>query len=234
MMEAQRFKRAPAIRCWIKNILEGKRIINENAIFTIFGKIRRVRITATIINKREFLRNEKSDLEDNITSRIDFYLDDGTGLIRAVLWDLDLIEYEDFVKGDIVDVIGLIRSSGDFISINLEIMNKVNDPNTLLLRDAEIMKTIKFGETYEIPEEDVVREESEIDINDLFKEEESTQIKEEIYMTIKDYSSDGTGIRFKKLKEIILISEDDLRSYLKDLMKESRIYQSEKEVYQTF
>ena len=118
MIETQSYKRLPAICCWIKNILDGRKIPNKNAVFTIFGEIRRVRITATIINKQEFLMNEKNDVEENITSRIDFYLDDGTGLIRAVLWDLNLIEYEEFVKGDIVDVIGLIRSSGDFISIN--------------------------------------------------------------------------------------------------------------------
>ena len=234
MIETQRYKRLPTICCWIKNILDGRKIPNKNAVFTIFGEIRRVRFTATIINKREFLMNEKNDLEENITSRIDFYFDDGTGLIRAVLWDLDLIEYEEFVKGDIVDVIGLIRSSGDFISINLEIMNKVNEPNLLLLRNAEIIKAVKSGRIYDIPEEDVLIEESEIDIDDLFKEEDSPQIKEEIYMTIKNHSSDGTGINFTKLKETILISEDDLRNYLKDLMEESRIYQSEKEVYQTF
>ena len=93
------------------------------------------------------------------------------------------------------------------------------------------MKVIKFGDTYDIAKEGF---ESEIDINDLFKEEDSTQIKEDIYTTIKSHSLDGTGIRFTKLIEIILISEVDLRSYLKDLMEESRIYQSEKEVYQTF
>ena len=181
MTETQRYKRLPTICCWIKNILEGRKIPNKNAVFTIFGEIRRVRFTATIINKREFLMNEKNDLEENTTSRIDFYFDDGTGLIRAVLWDLDLIEYEEFVKGDIVDVIGLIRSSGDFISINLEIMNKVNEPNLLLLRNAEIIKAVKSGDVYDIPEEDVLIEESEIDIDDLFKEEDSPQIKEEIY-----------------------------------------------------
>jgi len=236
-METQRFKRSPAIRCWIKNILDGKRVTNENAIFTIFGKIRRVRIVATIINKREFLRNDKNDFEEEKSSRIDFYLDDGTGLIRAVLWDLVLIEYDEFVKGDIVDIIGLVRSSGDYISINLEIMKKVNEPNFILLRNAEIIKEIKFGDTYEIPEEDTVSEESEIDINDLFKEEDPIQIdtrKEEIFMVIKKVSSSGTGIRFTKLKEIIQISEAELRSYIKDLMEESKIYESETEVYQTF
>ena len=107
-------------------------------------------------------------MEESFTSRIDFFLDDGTGLIRAVLWDLEMIEHDNFVKGDIVDVIGLIRASGDFISINLEIMNKVIDPNLLLLRNAEIIRVVKSGDIYDITKEDIVIEDNEIDINDLF------------------------------------------------------------------
>ena len=56
--------------------------------------------------------------------------------------------------------------------------------------------------------------------------------KERLYSLIKANSMEG--ISFKELKQIFSIPDDQLRGFLRDLEMESRIYQSEEDVYQTY
>jgi hypothetical protein len=248
MSEPQSFKRFPTIFCWIKNVLEGRYSREDNSLFTIFGKVKRVRIVATIVDKREFINTQTStedtflDDDNTTNSRLEFDLDDGTGLIRAVLWNANPEQYKDFVKGDIVDIVGIVRQWKDFTSISPEIIRKIDNPNFILLRNAEILKKIKSGEIQKIP--DISEEEfeideisGEIDINDLFEGDQifdGDDLKEKIYSIIAKYSSEGNGISFKKLKETAQISEEELKRFVRDLEMESRIFQSEKNFYQTF
>ena len=248
MNETKSFKRYPAICCWIKHLLEGRYLSEEKILFTIFGKLKRIRNIATIVDKREITNTQanREDIysEDDDTSnlRIEFDLDDGTGLIRAIFWSANPEKYKNFKKGDIIDVIGLIRHWKEYISISPEIIKKIEDPNLILLRNAEIIKKIKSGETQKIPEilnEEIVIDEisAEIDVKDLFEEEQGNNLndlKEKIYTLIEDNSLDGNGISFQELKKITQISEDDLRSHIRDLEMESRIYQSEENVFQIY
>ena len=248
MSDTQRFERFPAIRLWIKNILQGSYSNDDNSFFTIFGKTKRVRIVATIIEKREILNpqivsNEMtSDEDEHSNIRLEFDLDDGTGLIRAILWRVNPDLYKDFKKGNIVDVIGLLRRWKEYTSISPEIIRKIKEPNFILLRNAEIMKKIKSGETYQIPTylgEGSEKGEfsSEIDIDDLFEGDqdyENDDIKEKVYILIENQSKEGKGVNFKRLLKMLNISEEDLRNCLKDLEMESKIYQSEENIYQSF
>ena len=248
MSDIQSFKRMPAIRCWIKNILDGSYSIENKSLYTIFGEVKRVRIVATIIDKREIISTQSNDddihleEEDRSNLRIEFDLDDGTGLIRAVLWRANPDQFIDFIKGDIVDVIGLIRKWKEYISISPEIIKKIEDPNFILLRDAEIINKIKSGEIQEIPQDldkkfEIDEISSEMDIENFFEGDNSLKIddlKENIYSIIEKNSIEGTGISFKKIREVLQISEDKLRKYIRDLEMESRIYPSEKDIYQTY
>ena len=116
------------------------------------------------------------------------------------------------------------------------------NPNFILLRDAEIIRKISSGEIQEIPEDldkefDIDNISSEINIDDLFEGENSLKIddlKGEIYSIVEKHSIEGNGISFKEIKEIVQISEDNLRKYIRDLEMESRIYTSEKDIYQTY
>ncbi len=234
MNEVKSYKRFPAIRCWIKHVLEGKFSYEDKTLFTIFGKVKRVRIVATIYEKRELLVGEEN--------RIEFDLDDGTGLIRAILWAVKPEQYAMFNKGDNVDLVGLIRYWNGFTSISPEIIKKIEEPNLILLRDAEIIKKIKAGEIQEIPDISVdgsiINERtSEIDIMDQFEENRDLSVeddKERLFLEIKEHSKNGIGISLNDLKETMRISDDILRSYLRDLEVESRIYQSEENIFQTF
>ncbi|TXT63539.1 MAG: hypothetical protein BAJALOKI3v1_350012 [Promethearchaeota archaeon] len=247
MSETETYKRFPAVRCWIHHIMEGNYSPGDKSLYTIFGKVKRVRITATIMDKREILSTQESqgddlfDEDESSNMRIEFDLDDGTGLIRATLWRVDPEKYEKFSKGDIVDVIGLIRKWKEFVYVSPEIMKTIETPNFILLRDAEIIKKIQDGETAEIPEigeADVEMDEmtDEIDIDSLFSDddEEFPSIRDEIISVVKQHSKGGEGISFKDLKDKLGISKEELKNYLRDLEMEMEIYQSEEGIYQIY
>ena len=241
MTETKTYRRAPAIRCWIKHIIEGTFSMENKILYTIFGEVKRARIVATILKKSEKMMAQQSGegnfIDDGEESniRVDFDLDDGTGVIRATIWRVDPEDYQKYKEGDIIDVIGLIRHWNGYNSISPEIINIIDEPNFILLRNAEIIKKLKSGNLHEIPEKmDSMGVVDEIDIDDLFVEEnsqESNSVKEKIYSLIENNKD---GISFKELKQSLTISDEDLKSNIRDLEMESRIYQSEENIYQTY
>ncbi|MFX1374132.1 MAG: hypothetical protein ACFFCE_19955 [Promethearchaeota archaeon] len=242
------FKRNPTIQCWIKHIIEGQYNESEKFFYTIFGQVKRVRIIGTIINKKEQIIEAidmdmglEEDLHSNI--RLDFDLDDSTGVIRAIIRNINPEKFNVFNKGDIVEVIGRISKYGEYISLWIDIMKKVNEPNLILLRNAEIIHKIKSGDIQEIP--DILQLDNkkedfsdEIDINTLFeKDGEGSKheiLKEEVFLLVEEYSTKGEGINFETLKQEIEIPEGKLRSIIKDLILESRIYESDNDNFEAF
>ncbi|MFX0073488.1 MAG: OB-fold nucleic acid binding domain-containing protein [Candidatus Hermodarchaeota archaeon] len=248
MSGTQTFRRFPAVRCWIKHIIEGKYSEEEKIIFTIFGKVKIVRLIGTIVQKREIVTPQSDNSEDLLDEelssnvRIEFDLDDGTGLIRAILWDANPEDYDQYNSGDIVDVIGRVREWRGYFSMHIKIIKKIHDPNRILLRNAEILQRIKSGDVQEIPtieEGDSELDEfpDEIDINESFEGDQSfeaAELKDKVYLLIKKNSTEGNGISIRDLKEKIDIPEDSLKTYLRDLEMEAKIYQSEENFYQTY
>ncbi|MFO8019457.1 MAG: hypothetical protein R6U96_12575 [Promethearchaeia archaeon] len=247
MSDSGGFKRYPAIRCWIKHLLEGNYSNEEKALYTIFGLVKRTRFVATIVDKREIIDNnpnEEDDLidsEEDIVSRMEFDLDDGTGLIRATLWQVNPENYEYLNQGDIVDVVGLIRQWKEFTSISPEILRKIENPNYILLRNAQIIKKLKSGEIEEIPE--ISEEEyeidelsDEVDIEELFEEEGKGEddIKGKIYSLIEEHSIEGEGINITDILMKVEIDKEELKGYIEELEMESKIYRSEGDTYQTY
>ncbi|MFX1386463.1 MAG: OB-fold nucleic acid binding domain-containing protein [Promethearchaeota archaeon] len=239
------FKRMPAIHCWIKHILEGHYDDNEKFFHTIFGHVKRIRIIGTIIDKKEKLieANEpdimlEESLDSNI--RIDFDLDDGTGLIRATIRNVNPEKFIAFKKGDIVETMGRVSKYGDFVSLWIEYMKSVEEPNLILLRNAEIIHRIKHGDIQEIPEivNDLEDFSDEIDVRTLFESETDTfehnEIKEKIFLLIEQSSAKGNGISFETLKHEMKISDNELKTFLNDLILESRIYKSDNDNYEAF
>ncbi|MFX0042322.1 MAG: OB-fold nucleic acid binding domain-containing protein [Candidatus Hodarchaeota archaeon] len=218
----------PAIRCMIKHVLEGQFSEDDVILYTIFGKARNVHIIGTIIEKRE----EVYQRDGEERQRIIFELDDGTGLVQAVKWDVNFEKYKNLKKGDVIDLVGNFPKKWKlYNSISINFLTKVEDPNLILLREGEVVKKIKFGEIQKIPDLlEVVDEVDEIYVDNLFNEEQNLKkedIKENIYEVIEEHSSNGLGITFKELTKIIQITESLLKQYIKDLEMESRIYQSD-------
>ena len=235
MSERTSYKRNPAIHCWIKHIEESNYDENENIFLTIFGKVKRVRLIATIIEKNEKLIESDEfeiELEDKSKSnvRLIFSLDDSTGLIRAYKDEVDPESYSVYGVGDIVDVVGRVSKRGGYMSLWIEIIKKVEEPNFVLLRNAEIIYRIKSGDTQEIP---VLS-----DVNNLFEDEfnyvERDDLKEKVYSVIESHSTNGKGINFEKLRKEIKMPDIELRSYINDLILESRIYESDKDIFESY
>ena len=242
MSGTQSYEYFPAIRCWVKHLLEGKYNAEEKSLFTIFGVLRRIRLVATITNREDFVSNTSTG---ELSTNLRFELDDGTGLISAVKWDVDLDKYNDLNQGDIVDILGRVGFYGDTVQIsNIKLIKKVKDPNYILLRDAEIIKKIKSGDIHEIPIDFETDEEfsfetisDEIRIDKIFGEEQPSEVdklKEKIFSIIYEYSQDGNGISLKELQLKLQIPENKLRTYINDLAMESRIYPTEENIYQSY
>ena len=242
MSGTQSYEYFPAIRCWVKHLLEGKYNAEEKSLFTIFGALRRIRLVATITNREDFVSNTSTG---ELSTNLRFELDDGTGLISAVKWDVDLDKYNDLNQGDIVDILGRVGFYGDTVQIsNIKLIKKVKDPNYILLRDAEIIKKIKSGDIHEIPIDSETEEEfsfdnisDEIRIDKIFGEEQPSEVdklKEKIFSIIYEYSQDGNGISLKELQLKLQIPENKLRTYINDLAMESRIYPTEENIYQSY
>ncbi|NHJ25353.1 MAG: hypothetical protein EAX89_12300 [Candidatus Lokiarchaeota archaeon] len=257
MSNIQNYQFFPAIECWIKQILEGKYNDQDKSLFTIFGNLKRTRLVATIIEKEELISKKLSNDEDiskdtNLNYR--FILDDGSGVISAIKWNVDSEFYKNLKRGDMVNIIGKIRSWNNKVQISLENVNLLDSPNYILLNDAKIIKKMKNENLYEIPTDDgdyskrdnsLNTEEEflfndisdDIDIDTLFENDRSPEvntIKEHIYSIIEEYSQNGNGITLSELKLKLNIPEEKIRTYIKDLEMESRIYQSEENLYQSF
>jgi len=252
MSTARAYDFSPPIRCWIKHLLEGRYNSMENSLYTIFGALKRVRIVATITNREEFMSKRSSDINsptEEVSTNLRFELDDGTGIISAVKWDVDVENYGDINKGVLVDVLGRIGFYGEKVQINnIAFIKKIKNPNYVLLREADVIKKIKSGDLHEIPEVTVSGSEleedtffddipSEIDVEKLFSDTKSPKIdnaKEEIFTIIYEYSQDGNGISLEELQKKTNVSENKLRTYINDLVMESRIYPTEENIYQSY
>lgn len=235
MSERTGYRRFPAINCWIKHIEEGNYDENENVFDTIFGKVKRVRLVATVMEKNEKIIESNdfdNGLEDDSKAnvRMLFSLDDSTGLIRAIKDDVDPERYADFNVGDNVDVVGRVNKRGGYLSLWIEIIRKVEEPNFILLRNAEVLKRIKLGDVHKVPALSDIKDSSD----DEFNSGDGDDLKEKVYSLIKSHSERGKGIIFEKLKKEIKLPDIELRSYINDLILESKIYESDKDIFESY
>jgi len=77
----------------------------------------------------------------------------------------------------------------------------------------------------------------EIRIDKIFGEDQPSKVdklKEKIFTIIYEYSQDGNGISLKELQFKLQIPENKLRTYINDLVMESRIYPTEENIYQSY
>jgi hypothetical protein len=151
--------------------------------------------------------------------------------------------------GASVDVLGRVGFYSEKVQINnITFIKLIENPNYVLLREAEVIKKIKAGNLHEIPgetdtsselEEDSFFDDisSDIKVENLFSETESPRVdkaKEEVFSIIFEYSQDGNGISLEELQQRTNLSENKLRTFINDLVMESRIYPTEENIYQSY
>jgi hypothetical protein len=70
---------------------------------------------------------------------------------------------------------------------------------------------------------------------DELKSGNGNNSKERVYLLIKKHTSERKkGIFFEKLKKDTQLKDIDLRSYLNELILESKIYESDKDVFESY
>ena len=234
LTDNKQMTRFPATRFWIKNIIEGVYDDAENVFHTVFGRVKRVSIVATIIDKREItLTNQSNSFSvDGYSSN--FELDDGTGIISCVKWNMPLEEYEAFKIGDLVYIIGLLRTRFGQATLTIEIMKKIKDPNDLLLHDALIIKRIKSGDVESLPSKeqdfDEIKFETE-KVNDWGKTDNEDSLKTKILSLIRKNSEKSRGTHLNDLKVNLQITEKELKGIIRDLEYEGKIFLSDENTY---
>ena len=233
LIENKQMTRFPAIRFWIKNINEGIYDETENVFHTIFGRVKRVSIIATIIDKREIIATNRSTsfTVDGYSSN--FELDDGTGMISGVRWNMTIEEFEAFKIGDLVYIIGLLRNRFGLPNLTIEIMKKIKDPNDLLLHDALIIKRIKSGDIKVLPsnEQDFDEIKFENDVINKERSENDDNLKTEILSLIQKNSENSRGTHLNDLKANLDITDKKLKGIIRDLEYEGKIFLSDENTY---
>jgi hypothetical protein len=221
MSNSQGFKRYPAIRCWISHVLEGTYIPEERILETLFGKVKRIRIIATILEKKEHIFIDSFE-ETQEKVGLKFYLDDGTGIIVALAKEKEKEQFKIASKGDLVDVVGIVTSSkeGSFEISPTEIMRKIENQDYKLLRDAEIIEKIQSIKKTKLTNKNM--------------SDNKPVLKDQVFDLIEKYSDGTDGISFNELKKKLKINDEELRKIIRDLEIDLRIYPSEEDVYQCF
>lgn len=236
--DSQRFVRLPATLCWIKHIVDGKYSPEEKVLYTIFGKVKRVKIYATVVEKKEILGQKSEDSsfsdENSIKTRLQFDLDDGTGILRSILWNEDSEKFSNIQKGALVNVMGIVSQWNEYINLRIEWIKLLEDSNFILLRDAEIIKKYKLNEIVEIPnifEDELSTDDlsEEIEIDSLLKIDDD---KEMVFKKIEKLGGEIKGISFDILKKELKMDDETLKKHLSKLEMDSRIYQNKENHYQ--
>lgn len=131
-------KRLTAIKTEIKPLVEGTYVKGEgfesNYVLTPSGlKVSRARILGTIMTK--FVNEEKTYCF--------VVIDDETETIRAKIFK-NVKLAEKIEQGDLVDAIGKIREYDGELYMMPEVIRKIEDPNFIILRKAELLEQKKY------------------------------------------------------------------------------------------
>ena len=198
-MVEQQFKRNISYKYRIGDLLLGKPIFDEEKFsFLELGdrRIVRVNIVGNIIEKYE---------SEGETNYIFLKLDDGSGQISLKIFGDDVKKFRDFLQGDTVLVIGILRNFNNETYIAPEIIRKV-DVKYLLIRKLEI-ENQKKKENNNLGREQIIAVKDRI-LNSIKNSEEKGGIEiDELIMNLRDVSSEIIEQEVKKLVEEGIVFE---------------------------
>ena len=198
-MADEQFKRHIAFKLRIGDALIGKPILDgERFSFLELGdkKINRVNLIGNIVDRYE------SEGEKRYLS---LTLDDGSGQIKLKSFGDDVEKFKNFVQGQTVVVIGVLRIFNNELYILPEII-KEQDPKYLLLRKLEIEKN-KSESSEPVPREEIGAIKDKI-LDTIKKSEEEGGINiDEIIMGLREISPEIIKQEIKKLLEEGIIFE---------------------------
>ncbi|MHA1697969.1 MAG: OB-fold nucleic acid binding domain-containing protein, partial [Promethearchaeota archaeon] len=107
----------------IRDIITGIFDAGKKSLLTIFGEIKKVLLVCTILDK-EIVYSESGP--DDRTARAQLSLDDGTGIVKGVLWDPDRYVVQEIDVGDIVILSGVVTHYRREIQVRVQKIRKIH------------------------------------------------------------------------------------------------------------
>ena len=234
-------RRNTAIKCVIKELVDGifvgrrEELQSPYVISPFARKIARARVMANVVDM--YVNKEKG---------FGFLvLDDGTATVRAKSFS-GIKMLESVKVGDLVDVIGKVRKSGDEVWISAEIVRKVEDPNFETLRALEVTKQLREQEEKIRKIEEVMHTTSDVDeliemLSDSVdrdtvlayvelkekkgeEKEEIGDVEEKVLNLIKELDP-GDGADYFELLKSSGLKEEELDKVLQSLLEKGVCYE---------
>jgi len=194
-MADQEFKRHIAYKLRAGDILSGKIILDgERFKFLELDnkQVVRINLIANVVDK--FIQDDEKKY-GNLT------LDDATGQIKIKAFGDDIEKLKEYIQGDTIQIIGLLRSWNNEVYITPEIIKK-RVPQYLLLRKLEIEKNKP-----KMPEKSELNDLREKIIQDVKQNEEKGGIDiEKIILDLKQ-SPEIINSEIKRLLEVGIVYE---------------------------
>ncbi len=246
-------KRSTAAKVAIQDIQDGDLIANDQGnvvgVETFLGQVSRVNIIATVVDRYQATQ-ERLDEEGKGFATIT--LDDGTGVIRAKMWGELAAKLGEIQVGDLVLVVGRIRSFQGETYINGEVVRRLENPNWETVRllelrlsrlephtlEGQIRTTSMIADFEEAAPEPGKQKELEpgvwhnatatLDQPDEDEEVIPTpELRRIVLQTIEKYDADG-GARFEQILDVTGdVTEEVVEQVLIDLLSEGVVYEPE-------
>lgn len=247
-------KRATAAKLSIQEIQDGNLIANERGnivgVETYLGQVSRVSIIATVVDRYKATQERLSEEGQGFAT---LSLDDGTGVIRVKMWGELSAKLDAIQVGDLVLVVGRVRSFQEETYINGEIVRKVENPNweTVRMMELELSRADPHSLEHQVhtaspdvlPTEDApsTSKQTELEpgvwhtatatLEATPKEEEgpvpSPELRLLIIQTIEKYDAEG-GARFEQILDATGdVGEEVVEQVLIDLLSEGLVYEPE-------
>jgi len=194
-MTEQQFKRNIAYKLRVGNVLSGKTLFENEKLKSLdIGdkSVVRVNVIANIIDKY---------VQDGEKKFASITLDDASGQIKAKLFGEDIEKFSDFLQGDTILTIGLLRHWNNEIYITPEIIKK-KDPQYLLIRKLEL----------------------DLESGKNLHKEALSHLKDKILTMIKD-SEKNSGIDIEKIILELKEHPDVINSEIKKILEEGSAYE---------
>ncbi|MCK5344295.1 MAG: hypothetical protein KAR20_12865, partial [Candidatus Heimdallarchaeota archaeon] len=251
-------------RTFISDLIDGQWIEQEKQLSTRYGKLKRVRLSGTVVTKKEISQeNEDSVLEEtqHSNSRITYQIDDGTGRIRGTLWGTNPEDYQNIQVSSLVEVIGTLRTYQTRVNLTIEIIRTVDNPNLEIYHIAEVLRKRKLGPTFEIvatsPEvfdnfEDTFETDEEF-TEDLTSSNQSVVKSSSVGDSTKDQpqvfqdldrneqivqfitdQDDGDGVSIQTIMGKFSIENEELKEILEQLCQDVKIYRPQPKFYSAY
>jgi RPA family protein len=246
-------KRATAAKLAIQDIQDGDLIANEQGnvvgIETFLGQVSRVNIIATVVDRYQATQER---LDEDKKGFATITVDDGTGVIRVKMWGELAAKLADVQVGDLVLVVGRVRSFQGETYINGEVIRQLDDPNweTVRLMELKLSRAephklegqFSTASPVEVVDEPAPQQGTQKELepgvwhsatatldelDDEDAEVPTPELRRLVLATIEKYDVDG-GARFEQILDVTGdVTEEVVEQVLIDLLSEGVVYEPE-------